>query len=96
MSRDIHMLPLTWPWRKTTVDSLETCTRSYMLQQARIWLGHRGGGSKWQVSPIRTSWQGACKRFGSMTIDNIKDQPDLPRTDDITVILQNFVREDNI
>jgi hypothetical protein len=26
-----------------------------------------------------------------MTIDNIKDKPDLPRTDDINVILQNFV-----
>jgi hypothetical protein len=29
------------------------------------------------------------KRISNMTIDNIKDKPDLPRTDD--VILQNFV-----
>jgi hypothetical protein len=27
-----------------------------------------------------------------MMIDNIKDKPDLPRTDDINVILQNFVK----
>jgi hypothetical protein len=26
-----------------------------------------------------------------MTIDNVKDEPDLPRTDDINIILQNFV-----
>jgi hypothetical protein len=26
-----------------------------------------------------------------MTIDNVKDQPDLPRTDDINTILHNFV-----
>jgi len=35
--------------------------------------------------------RGARKPFGSMTIDNVRDRPDLPRTDDIKVILQNFV-----
>jgi hypothetical protein len=33
----------------------------------------------------------ARKRIGNMTIDNIKDQPHLPRTDDINIILHNFV-----
>jgi hypothetical protein len=31
------------------------------------------------------------KCIGDMTIDNIKDEPDLPRMDDINIILQNFV-----
>jgi hypothetical protein len=35
--------------------------------------------------------KGARKRIGNMTIDNVKDLPDLPRTDDMGVILQNFV-----
>jgi hypothetical protein len=35
--------------------------------------------------------RGAHKRFGSMTIDDVKDQPDLLRTDDIKIILQNFI-----
>jgi hypothetical protein len=33
----------------------------------------------------------ARKRIGNMIIDNIKDQPHLSRTDDIDVILHNFV-----
>jgi hypothetical protein len=33
----------------------------------------------------------ARKRIGNMTIDNIKVLPDLPRTDYMGVILQNFV-----
>jgi hypothetical protein len=33
----------------------------------------------------------AHKRFGSITIDNVKDQTDLLRMDDIKIILQNFV-----
>jgi hypothetical protein len=33
-----------------------------------------------------------CKHIGNMMIDNIKDKPELPRTDDINVILQNFVK----
>jgi hypothetical protein len=35
--------------------------------------------------------KGAKKRIGNMTIDNVKDLPDLPRTDVMGVILQNFV-----
>jgi hypothetical protein len=35
--------------------------------------------------------KGACKRTGNMTIDNVKNKPDLLRTDDINIILQNFV-----
>jgi hypothetical protein len=35
--------------------------------------------------------KGVRKRIGNMTIDNVKDEPDLPRTDDINIILQNFV-----
>jgi hypothetical protein len=35
--------------------------------------------------------KGARKRIGNMTVDNIKDQPGIPRTDDMGVILQNFV-----
>ena len=35
--------------------------------------------------------KGARKRIGNMTVENTKDRPDLPRTDDITIILQNFV-----
>jgi hypothetical protein len=31
------------------------------------------------------------KRIGNMTINNVKDQPDLPRTDNINTILHNFV-----
>jgi hypothetical protein len=34
---------------------------------------------------------GARKRIGNMTIDNVKDLPDLPRIDNMGVILQNFV-----
>jgi hypothetical protein len=30
------------------------------------------------------------KRIGNMTIDNVKDQPGLPRTDDINTILHNY------
>lgn len=36
--------------------------------------------------------KGTRKRIGNMTIDNVKDQPDLPRTDDIKTILDNFVQ----
>jgi hypothetical protein len=35
--------------------------------------------------------KGARKRIGNMTVDNIKDQPGLPHTDNMGVILQNFV-----
>jgi hypothetical protein len=35
--------------------------------------------------------QASRKRIGNMTIDNVKDQPGLPRTDDINTILHNFV-----
>jgi hypothetical protein len=38
-----------------------------------------------------TKPRAARKRIGKMTIDNAKDQPHLPRTDDINVILHNFV-----
>jgi hypothetical protein len=33
----------------------------------------------------------ARKRIENMMVDNVKDQPELPRTDDMGVILQNFV-----
>jgi hypothetical protein len=36
--------------------------------------------------------KGAHKHIGNMTIDNVKDKPDLLRTDNINVILQNFVK----
>jgi hypothetical protein len=32
-----------------------------------------------------------CKHIGNMAVDNVKDKPDLPRTDNINIILQNFV-----
>jgi hypothetical protein len=35
------------------------------------------------------------KRIGNMTIDNVKDQPGLPRIDDINTILYNFVEYDS-
>jgi hypothetical protein len=35
--------------------------------------------------------KGTCKCIGHMTTNNIKNKPDLPRTDNINVILQNFV-----
>jgi hypothetical protein len=51
-----------------------------------------------QKEATETKWiqmagkpKGTCKHIGNMTIDNVKDKPDLPRTDDINVILQNFV-----
>jgi hypothetical protein len=33
----------------------------------------------------------ARKKIGNMMVDNVKDQPGLPLTDDMGVILQNFV-----
>jgi hypothetical protein len=35
--------------------------------------------------------KGARKRIENMMVDNVKDQPGLPCTDDMEVILQNFV-----
>jgi hypothetical protein len=36
--------------------------------------------------------KGTHKCTGNMIIDNIKNKPDFPRTDNINVILQNFVK----
>jgi hypothetical protein len=35
--------------------------------------------------------RGGRKRIANMTVENRKDEPDLPRTNDINVILENFV-----
>jgi hypothetical protein len=35
--------------------------------------------------------KGSRKCIGNMTIGNVKDALNIPRTDDINVILQNFV-----
>jgi hypothetical protein len=35
LTRDLHMLPLTWLWRKITVDFLEICTRVLHIATAK-------------------------------------------------------------
>jgi hypothetical protein len=98
LARDLHMLPLTWSWRKVMVDSLETCTRALHIATAKDmaackeateakWIQMAGKPNKDFLAKPR----GAHKRFKSITIDNVKDQPDLLRTDDIKIILQNFI-----
>jgi hypothetical protein len=80
------------------VDSLEICARALHIATAKDmaackeatevkWIQMEGKPNKDFLAKPR----GAHKRFGSMIIDNIKDQPDLLRTDDIKIILQNFV-----
>jgi hypothetical protein len=34
-ARDLHMLPLTWPWRSTIADSLEKCARALHIATAK-------------------------------------------------------------
>ena len=35
--------------------------------------------------------RGKCSKIRGMTIDNVKNMPDLPRTDDVGIIMDNFV-----
>jgi hypothetical protein len=80
------------------MDSLETCARVLHIVTAKDlavckeateakWIQMAGKPNKDFLAKPR----GAHKMFGSMIIDNVKDQPDLLRTDDIKIILQNFV-----
>jgi hypothetical protein len=90
----LHMLP----WRNITANSLEKCARVLHIATAKDmaackeateakWIQMAGKPNKDFLAKPR----GARKRFRSMTIDNIKDQPDLPKTEDVKTILQNFV-----
>jgi hypothetical protein len=80
------------------VDSLETCTRVLHIATTKDMAAHKEATeAKWiQMAgkpnkDFLAKPRGAHKRFRSMTIDNVKDQPDLLRKDDIKIILQNFI-----
>jgi hypothetical protein len=51
------------------------------------WIQTSGKPNKEFLAKLRA----ARKRIGHMIIDNVKDQPHLPRMDDINIILHNFV-----
>ena len=91
-------MKLKHPYRATTRSCWEQYTKALDLAIAKDmamrkdateskWIQMAGKPNKDFLAKPR----GTRKRIGNMTIENVKDKPDLPRTDDINVILQNFV-----
>jgi hypothetical protein len=98
LERDLHTLPVGSSNRAATRVALHQYTRALHVTTAKDmamrkeaieakWIQTSGKPNKEFLPKPRA----ARKRIGNMTIDNVKDQPNLPRTDDINVILHNFV-----
>jgi hypothetical protein len=95
---DLHRMPINHLCRGPTITALTNSTRALQVATSKDmamrkeaiqakWIQMSGKPNKdFLAKPI-----GARKRIGNMMIDNVKDLPDLPRTDDMGVILQNFV-----
>jgi hypothetical protein len=92
-------MQLNYPYRATTRDYWEQYCKGLNIAIAKDIAMHK--------EPTETKWiqmagkpnkdflaklKGACKRIGNMMIDNVKNKPDLPRTDNINAIVLNFVK----
>jgi hypothetical protein len=98
MERDLHSMPLSWLYRDLTCRALISLRQAQYIAIVKDiamrkeaikakWIQMAGKPNKdFLAKPKRER-----KRLGNMTIDNTKDKPDLPRMDDINLILQNFV-----
>jgi hypothetical protein len=89
---DLHRMPINHLCRGPTITALTNNTKALQIATSKEaiqakWIQMSGKPNKDFLAKLI----GARKRIGNMTIDNIKDLPDLPRTDDMGVILQNFV-----
>jgi hypothetical protein len=98
LSIDLHCMPVNHRHCTVTKDNLVQYTRSLHIATAKdMAMCKEAIEAKWiQMSgkpnkDFLAKPKGTRKRIGNMTIDNVKDKPDLPRTDDINVILYNFV-----
>jgi hypothetical protein len=98
LERDLHTLPLGSSNRAATIIALHQHTRALHVATAKnMAIRKEAIEAKWiQMSEkpnkdFLAKPQASRKRIGNMTIDNVKDQPDFPRTDDINIILHNFV-----
>jgi hypothetical protein len=98
LERDLHTLPLGSSNRAATIIALHQHTRALHVATTKDtamrkeaieakWIQMSGKPNKDFLAKPRAS----RNRIGNMTIDNVKDQPDLPGTDDINTILHNFV-----
>jgi hypothetical protein len=98
LKRDLHTLSLGSSNRAATIIALHqhtqalhvTTIKDMAIRKEAIeakWIQISGKPNKDFLAKPRAS----RKRIGNMTIDNVKDQPDLPRMDDINTILHNFV-----
>ena len=103
LERDLHRLPVSNPYRIITVRNLDESRKALHIATAKdmamrkVAMRKEANKAKWiQMAgkpnkDFLAKPRGARKPFGSMTIDNVRDRPDLPHTDNIKVILQNFV-----
>ena len=98
LASDLYSLPLTWPYREITYNALEACSKALIIATAKDMAARKEATeAKWiQMSgkpnkDFLAKPKGTRKRIGNMTVENTKDRPVLPCTDDITIILQNFV-----
>lgn len=98
ISKNLHRCPLNHHSRPNLLARLEQVRRAICRAKAKDmaarkeamqakWIQMAGKPNKDFLAKPR----GSHKKIGNMTIDNVKDKPDLPRTDDMTVILNNFV-----
>jgi hypothetical protein len=98
LESDLHTLPVGSPNRAATRVALHQYTRALHIATVKdMAIRKEAIEAKWiQTSgkpnkELLTKPRAARKRIGNMTIDMVKNQPHLPRTDDVNVILHNFV-----
>jgi hypothetical protein len=98
LERDLHTLSLGSSNRAATIIALHqhtqalpvATTKDMAMRKEAIeakWIQMSGKPNKDFLAKPRAS----RKRIGNMIIGYVKDQPDLPRTDNINAILHNFV-----
>jgi hypothetical protein len=98
LSEDLHFMQLNHPHRATTRHYWEQYCKALNIAVAKDmamrkeametkWIQMAGKPNKDFLAKPKSM----RKRIGNMTIDNVKDEPDLSRTNDINIILQNFV-----
>jgi hypothetical protein len=95
---DLNCMPVNHQCRWAMITALTHSTRALQVAMSKHmamrkeaiqakWIQMLGKPNKDFLA--KPKW--ARKRIGNMTVDNVKDQPGLLRTDDMGVILQNFV-----
>jgi hypothetical protein len=99
LAEDLYLMQLNYPYRATTRNYWEQYCKALNIAVAKdMAMCKEAMETKWIQRAEKPNKnflakpKGALKHIGNMTIDNVKDKLDLLRTDDINIILQNFVK----